>query len=79
MLTHPIGRVAGPAWLFFGMIAYFVYRSRKGLPVFGSRPVDWQMQQVTILKEAGELELMDELVEKLRARGKMPPASEAAS
>ncbi|HTJ25882.1 MAG TPA: APC family permease [Candidatus Limnocylindria bacterium] len=79
MLTHPIGRVAGPSWLFFGMIAYLVYRKRKGMPVFGSRPVDWQTQQVMILKDAGELELMDELIEKLRARGKLPPATEAAS
>jgi APA family basic amino acid/polyamine antiporter len=79
MLTHPIGRIAGPAWLIFGLVAYLVYRSRKGLPVFGSRPVDWQKQQVMILKDAGELELMDELVEKLRARGKLPHSAEAAS
>ena len=48
------------------------------MPLLGSRPIDWWQQQITILKEAGELELMDELVEKLRARGKLPaaPASE---
>jgi hypothetical protein len=38
----------------------------------GSRPIDWPRQQITILKEAGELELMDEYIEKLRARGRMP-------
>lgn len=79
MLTHPIGRIAGPSWLFFGFIAYLVYRRRKGLPVFGSRPVDWQSQQVRILKDAGELELMDELSENLRKRGKIPPAVEGVS
>jgi APA family basic amino acid/polyamine antiporter len=79
MLTHPIGRIAGPSWLIFGVIAYLVYRRRKGLPVFGSRPVDWQSQQVRILKDAGELELMDELIEKLRKRGKIQPAVEVSS
>jgi len=72
MLTHPIGRVAGPLWLVAGLVSYLVYRKRKGLPLFRSRPVDWQTQQIRILKEAGELELMDELLEKLRARGKAP-------
>ena len=71
MLTHPIGRVAGPLWLIGGVIAYLVYRKRKGLPVLRSRPVDWETQQIRILKDAGELELMDELAEKLRARGKV--------
>ncbi|GAC1573631.1 MAG: amino acid permease [Candidatus Elarobacter sp.] len=72
MLTHPIGRVAGPLWLVAGVIAYFIYRKRKALPMLGSRTIDWETQQVRILKEAGELELMDELVAKLRARGKSP-------
>jgi APA family basic amino acid/polyamine antiporter len=72
MLTHPIGRVAGPLWLIGGLIVYLVYRRRKQLPLFGSRPIDWDQQQVTILKDAGELELMDELIEKLRERGRLP-------
>jgi APA family basic amino acid/polyamine antiporter len=72
MLTHPIGRVAGPLWLIAGVAIYLVYRKRKGLPLFRSRPVDWETQQIRILKDAGELELMDELLEKLRARGKAP-------
>ena len=72
MLTHPIGRIAGPSWLIAGVIGYFVYRRGKSLPMLGSREVDWETQQIRILKDAGELELMDELVEKLRARGKTP-------
>jgi APA family basic amino acid/polyamine antiporter len=70
MLTHAIGRVAGPLWLIAGVVIYFVYRRRKRLPLLGSRPIDWAQQQVTILRDAGELELMDELVEKLRTRGR---------
>ncbi|HZX67828.1 MAG TPA: APC family permease, partial [Candidatus Elarobacter sp.] len=77
MLTHPIGRVAGPLWLVGGIVIYLVYRRRKQLPLFGSRPVDWAQQQVTILKDAGELELMDELIDKLRERGKLPDARPA--
>ena len=78
MLTHPIGRIAGPSWLVVGFIAYMIYRRRKALPVLRSRPMDWTAQQLRILKAAGELELMDELIEKLRARGKAPdvPAAE---
>ncbi len=70
MLTHPIGRIAGPSWLVLGFAGYLVYRRRKGLPLLRSRNIDWTAQQVRILKEAGELELMDELLEKLRVRGK---------
>jgi hypothetical protein len=40
------------------------------LPIFRSRPQDWDAQQVLILKDAGELESMDELIEKLRVRGR---------
>jgi APA family basic amino acid/polyamine antiporter len=70
MITHEIGRVAGPTWIIVGFIGYLFYRKRKGLPMFRSRPQDWDAQQVQILKDAGELEGMDELIEKLRVRGR---------
>jgi hypothetical protein len=38
--------------------------------MFRSRPQDWDAQQVLILRDAGELEGMDELIEKLRVRGR---------
>jgi APA family basic amino acid/polyamine antiporter len=72
LLTHPIGRIAGPLWLVLGFAAYLAFRVRRKLPVLASRPVDWQQQQLRILRDAGELELMDELSEKLRARGIQP-------
>ena len=68
MLTHPIGRIAGPAWLILGTIGYLIYRKKKGLPLFGSQKRDWSAAQLSILRESGELELMDELAEKLRVR-----------
>jgi APA family basic amino acid/polyamine antiporter len=60
LLTHPIGRIAGPAWVLTGLLLYLVYRRRKGLPVFRSVQRDWVREQTGILMAAGELELMDE-------------------
>lgn len=68
LITHHIGRIAGPSWLLFGFFVYLIYRLRKGLPVFRSQQRDWQREQVRILKNAGELELMDEFVGKVKAR-----------
>jgi hypothetical protein len=48
------------------------------MPVFRSRKHDWMEQQITILRDAGELELMDELIVKLRERSGAVPASEPA-
>ncbi len=73
LYTHHIGRIAGPSWLLLGFIIYAIYRVRKKLPVFGSPPRDWSTEQVRILRNAGELELMDELVGKLKKRGGSPP------
>jgi basic amino acid/polyamine antiporter, APA family len=68
LITHHIGRIAGPAWLLFGVCIYAMYRLRKRLPLFGSTQRDWNHDQVRILRNAGELELMDELVGKLKER-----------
>jgi APA family basic amino acid/polyamine antiporter len=74
LITHEIGRVAGPTWIILGFIGYLFYRRHKGLPIFKSRPQNWDVQQVSILKDAGELEAMDELIEKLRVRGRSSTA-----
>jgi APA family basic amino acid/polyamine antiporter len=68
LLTHHIGRIAGPSWLVLGLVIYAVYRIRKKLPLFGSVARNWNRDQVQILRNAGELELMDELVGKLKER-----------
>lgn len=67
MITHPIGRVAGPLWIILGIILYFAYRKGKGLPLFKSRKRDWRSEQIEILRRAGELELMDEYIANLKA------------
>ncbi len=68
LITHHIGRIAGPSWLLFGVIGYIIYRLHKRLPLFGSVKRDWNRDQVQILRNAGELDLMDELVSKLKER-----------
>ena len=60
MITHLIGRIAGPSWILAGLVGYLIYRRRKGLPVFRSQKHDWRKAQINILREAGELELMDQ-------------------
>ena len=70
LITHEIGRVAGPTWIIVGFFGYMIYRRTQKLPVFRSRPHDWSTQQIAILRDAGELELMDELIEKLRERNR---------
>jgi APA family basic amino acid/polyamine antiporter len=67
MITHEIGRVAGPLWILFGIGGYLIYRKRKGLPVFRSQRHDWRKAQINILQEAGELEMMDEYLASVRA------------
>jgi basic amino acid/polyamine antiporter, APA family len=67
LITHPIGRIAGPSWIALGVILYFVYRWRKGLPILRSRKRDWRSEQIEILRRSGELELMDEYVANIKA------------
>jgi amino acid transporter len=66
MITHEIGRIAGPSWIILGTIGYLLYRRRKRLPVFRSQPHDWRKAQVNILQSAGELEMMDEYLANIR-------------
>ena len=38
MITHEIGRVAGPTWIVLGIVAYLFYRRKRiKLPVFRSQ------------------------------------------
>jgi len=76
MITHEIGRIAGPSWIILGIVGYLLYRRRKRLPVFRSQPHDWRKAQINILQSAGELEMMDEYlvnVKKMDERRAAPP------
>jgi APA family basic amino acid/polyamine antiporter len=68
ILTHPIGRIAGPVWIGLGLIGYMWGRKRNGLPVFGTVPRDWQTEQLAVYEESGEHELAAEFRENIRRR-----------
>jgi APA family basic amino acid/polyamine antiporter len=75
MITHDIGRVAGPSWLLIGIIGYMIYRKRKGLPILASQKQDWYKAQIGILQDAGELELMDTYIANVKAAKSTPKAA----
>ena len=60
LLTHPVGRIAGPSWVLLGIALYLVFRKRQGFPPFGSVKRDWTKQHEQTLVNAGELEMLDE-------------------
>ncbi len=78
MITHEIGRVAGPLWIAFGIVGYLIYRRHKGLPLFGSQRHDWRKAQINILQQAGELEMMDEYLANVKAMDERRAAAEGA-
>ncbi len=68
IITHPIGRVAGPVWIVLGIIGFYFYRRRRKLPVLKSVPRDWPAEQLAVYEESGEHELAEEYREALRRR-----------
>ncbi len=65
VLTHSIGRIAGPAWIVLGLLIYFWYRHRKKLPLRKTLKRDWEKEQLDVYKDAGEYDLADEFRENL--------------
>lgn len=74
VLTHPIGRVAGPIWIGLGILGYFWYRRHRGLPLLGTRDRDWPARQLAVYRESGETELEEEYREALRHRARRESA-----
>ena len=60
VLTHAIGRIAGPAWVLLCLVYYVLYRRRQGLPVWRSVKHQWEEQQRAVLKDAEEFDLLEE-------------------
>jgi APA family basic amino acid/polyamine antiporter len=60
ILTHPIGRIAGPSWVVLGIILFALYRRKVRAPLFGSLKRDWIAHHEHTLAAAGELEMLDE-------------------
>ena len=70
ILTHPIGRIAGPGWTIFGIIIYFLFRRYKKLPILGSVKHDWEQKQIEVLTSAEEYELVENYKQALADRNK---------
>lgn len=79
ILTHTIGRIAGPAWVILCLAYYVWYRRRQGYPVFGSLPRDWTAEQLAILESAEEYSLLEEYKFALAAREKKIRAGRSTS
>lgn len=60
VLTHQIGRIAGPAWVVACFLYFAWYRRRHGMPIFRSVPREWEKQQVAVLTSAEEFDLLEE-------------------
>jgi APA family basic amino acid/polyamine antiporter len=76
ILTHPIGRVAGPVWVALGLVGFYLYRRNRGLPFYGSVKRDWAAEQLAVYEESGETELADEYRSALkRSRRRHPNGS----
>lgn len=65
VLTHAIGRIAGPAWILLGLLIYFWHRRRSKLPALKSLNRHWEQEQLHVYKDSGEDDLADELRENL--------------
>src|SRR5215469_13306876 len=73
ILTHKIGRIAGPAWVGISFLYYLWFRRQQKLPVLGSIAHDWEAEQRSVLQEAEEFELLEDyntaLAQRDRLRG----------
>ncbi|MBI3359013.1 MAG: amino acid permease [Nitrospirae bacterium] len=58
--THPLGRIAGPGWVIFWMIAYCLYRKKNKLPLLGNIKRDWEKDHIAILTSAEEFEYLEQ-------------------
>lgn len=68
ILTHSIGRIAGPSWVILCFIYYVWYRKQQGLPVFGSVKHNWEEQQKAVLEAAEEYDLLEQYKHALAER-----------
>jgi basic amino acid/polyamine antiporter, APA family len=76
VLTHPLGRIAGPLWVLICASLYVAYRRHQGLPAFGNIPRKWEEAQKRVLREAEEYESLEEYEAALAERdgSATPPA-----
>jgi APA family basic amino acid/polyamine antiporter len=71
ILTHEIGRIAGPGWVLACLIYYFWFRKKKGFPLLGSVKHNWEEEQKKILTSAEEFDLLEQYNIALAERDKL--------
>jgi APA family basic amino acid/polyamine antiporter len=79
VLTHTIGRIAGPAWIILGLLIYFWHRRRSKLPILKSLKRNWAKEQLDVYEDAGEYELAEELRENLARKRRLQGEHERES
>jgi basic amino acid/polyamine antiporter, APA family len=68
ILTHQIGRIAGPAWVILCIMYFIWWRNRNHLPSFNNVPHDWEQEQINVLTSAEEYDLLEQYKEALALR-----------
>src|SRR6266699_3260520 len=68
VLTHAIGRIAGPSWIILGLLIYFWHRRRNKLPLRKALKRNWEKEQLEVYEDAGEYDLADEFRENLQRK-----------
>lgn len=68
LLTHTIGRIAGPIWVLGCLGYYFWFRKKNGMPVLRSIKREWEKDQIEILTGAEEFELVERYKQALKER-----------
>jgi APA family basic amino acid/polyamine antiporter len=71
ILTHTIGRIAGPAWVLLCAGYYLYFRRSNGLPLFKSIKRDWERETIEVLTGAEEYELVETYKQTLKERDEM--------
>jgi basic amino acid/polyamine antiporter, APA family len=79
VLTHAIGRIAGPAWIVLGLIIFIWHRKRNKLPVRQSLKHNWEKEQLMVYEDAGEHELAEEFRENLARKRRLYGETEQES
>ncbi len=79
VLTHSIGRIAGPAWIIGGLLIYTWYRRHKKLPIRKSLKRNWEKEQLLVYEDAGEYDMADEYRENLERKRRLHHETERES
>lgn len=79
VLTHAIGRIAGPAWIIMGICLYLWHRHRNKLPMRRSLKHNWEKEQLHVYEDAGEHDLAEEFRENLARKRRLYGESDQES